>query len=277
MSRPPASVGVGVQRVRGAALTEAPVEADQVASEEPLEIRLSGETLAITMRTPGDDHELCAGLLLGEGLIGSRADLGSIAHCGRPHDEGYGNTIDVAPGPGFSFDVERVLGSTKRVLTSAACGVCGRRTIEDLLSRMGPVPSGNRVAASSIAFLPERLRAAQPTFARTGGLHAAGIADAGGNLLVVREDIGRHNAVDKAIGRLLLDGRLPAGELMLIVSGRVSFEIVQKALAARLEIIVAVSAPSSLAVRTAQSANLTLIGFARAGSFNVYTGFDRLH
>jgi FdhD protein len=277
MSARAAAAVVPVHRVRAdGELASAGEQTDEVAAEEPLEVRLAGETFATTMRTPGHDHELVAGLLFGEGLIGSRAELGSIVHCGRPGEEGHGNVIDVAPGPGFAFDLERVAGAARRSVTSAACGVCGRRTIDDLLDRIGVIESPRAIAAAAIRGLPERLRAAQPTFDRTGGLHAAGIADADGELAIVREDIGRHNAVDKAIGRLLLDGRLPAGPELLVVSGRVSFEIVQKALAARIGVLVAVSAPSSLAVRTAERANMTLIGFARAGGFVVYAGFDRL-
>jgi FdhD protein len=249
---------------------------DELSVEEPLEIRIAGETYATTMRTPGHDHELVAGFLLAEGLIGSRQDLGGIAHCGRLGSEGAGNTIDVLPAPGTVLDVE-ALGYTRRgTLTSAACGVCGRKLIDDLVLRLQRPAASEPFERAFIASLSEALRDHQPGFDRTGGLHAAGIATPGAGFRVVREDVGRHNAVDKVIGRSLLDDALPASGSVLMVSGRTSFEIVQKALAAGLSAVVGVSAPSSLAVSTAAHFGLLLCGFARKGAFNVYAGAERL-
>ncbi len=246
---------------------------DELAVEEPLEIRVASEPLAITMRTPGHDHELVAGFLLAEGLIQSRADLGGIHHCARPGSEGAHNTIDVLPAPGAVLELD----ATRRgTLTSSACGMCGRKLIEDLLERLRPPAPSPPFSRSFIAGLSSELAQQQPSFQRTGGLHAAGVALNGSGLCVVREDVGRHNAVDKAIGRLLLDARLPALGALLVVSGRVSFEIVQKALAAGLAGVVGVSAPSSLAVSTASRFGLLLCGFARGEAFNVYAGRERL-
>lgn len=251
-------------------------EPDDVSVEEPLEIRIAGETYATTMRTPGSDHELVAGFLLGEGLIRDRSDLGGIAHCGRPAQEGWGNTIDVSAAPGTVLDVE-ALGHTRRgTLTHASCGVCGRQLVDDLLLRLVPVPPGPAFSRSFIAGLPLELRPLQPNFERTGGLHAAGMATPAQGVELVREDVGRHNAVDKVVGRLVLDARTRAVGSVLVVSGRTSFEIVQKAVAAGFSAVVGVSAPSSLAIATAARFDLLLCGFARAGAFNVYAGAERL-
>lgn len=245
---------------------------DELAVEEPLEIRIAGEPLAVTMRTPGHDHELVAGFLLAEGLIASRADLGGIHHCARPGIEGAHNTIDVLPAPGKVLEID----ATRRgTLTTSACGMCGRKLIDDLLQRLRPAAPSAPFSHAFIAALAGELGKQQPSFQRTGGLHAAGIAQSTG-LSVVREDVGRHNAVDKAIGRLLLDDRLPVPGAVLVVSGRVSFEIVQKALAAGLSGVLGVSAPSSLAVSTAARFGLLLCGFARGAAFNVYAGAERL-
>lgn len=246
---------------------------DELAVEEPLEIRISGEPLAVTMRTPGHDHELVAGFLLAEGLIGSRADLGGIHHCARPGTEGAHNTIDVLPAPGTVLEID----ATRRgTLTTSACGMCGRKLIDDLLARLRPAPASLPLSQAFIGGLSAELAKQQPSFQRTGGLHAAGVASSAAGLGVVREDVGRHNAVDKAIGRLLLDDQLPIPGAVLVVSGRVSFEIVQKALAAGLSGVVGVSAPSSLAVSTAARFGLLLCGFARGKAFNVYAGAERL-
>jgi len=246
---------------------------DELAVEEPLEIQIAGEALAVTMRTPGHDHELVAGFLLAEGLIRSRADLGGMHHCARPGSEGAHNTIDVLPAPGAVLEID----ATRRgTLTTSACGMCGRKLIDDLLERLRPAPPSTPFSQPFIAGLAGELEKQQPSFQRTGGLHAAGVALAHGTLSVVREDVGRHNAVDKVIGRLLLDGQLPVLGAVLVVSGRVSFEIVQKALAAGLSGVVGVSAPSSLAVSTAARFGLLLCGFARGNAFNVYAGAERL-
>jgi FdhD protein len=251
-------------------------EPDELSVEEPLELRILGESLAITMRTPGHDHELVAGFLLAEGLIRSRAELGTVTHCGRLGEEGAANVIDVIPAPGVVLDVDALEHARRGTLTTSACGVCGRRLLDDLTARLSATPSAATFDRTFVAQMPELLRAHQPGFARTGGLHAAGVATPRDGLLTVREDVGRHNAVDKALGRLLLDGRVPVADALLVVSGRTSFEIVQKALAAGLAGVVGISAPSSLAVSTAARFGLLLCGFARGGAFNVYAGVERL-
>lgn len=248
---------------------------DELALEEPLEIRLSGDPFVTVMRTPGHDRELALGFLLAEGVIGSRDDVGRAVHCGRP-GQGAENVLDLGPGPGFAFDVEVEPERRRRSLSNAACGLCGRALIDDLVARLRPVEGDARFERSFVERLTDELRGNQPTFDRTGALHAAGVAFAGGELEIVREDVGRHNAVDKVVGRLLLDGRLPARSAALVVSGRASFEIVQKAAAAGMAAVVSVSAPSSLAVSTASSLGLLLVGFARGGRFNVYAGASRL-
>ncbi|HTQ06737.1 MAG TPA: formate dehydrogenase accessory sulfurtransferase FdhD [Polyangiaceae bacterium] len=249
---------------------------DELGVEEPLEIRIAGETLAVTMRTPGHDAELAAGFLLAEGLIRSRADLGSIAPCGRLGDPGAHNTVNVVPAPGVRLQTDAVERTQRATLTSSACGVCGRLLVDDLVQKLAPPAACAPLDPAFIAALPSELRARQPCFDRTGGLHAAGIARPDAGLNVVREDVGRHNAVDKVIGRLLLDGDVPGTGAVLVVSGRTSFEIVQKALAAGLAGVVGISAPSSLAVSTAARFGLLLCGFARGAGFNVYAGAERL-
>jgi FdhD protein len=248
---------------------------DELSVEEPLEIRVAGETLAVTMRTPGHDRELAAGFLLAERVIRARGDLGGIAHCGRLGHEGYGNVLEVTPAPGVVLELDFLAGARRGTLTTSACGVCGRRMVDDLVSTL-TAPAAACFERAFIASLPAGLRARQPNFDRTGGLHAAGIASTSEGFLVVREDVGRHNAVDKAVGRLLLDDRLPARGAALVVSGRTSFEIVQKAVAAGIPAVVGISAPSSLAVSTAVRFGVLLCGFARGGAFNVYAGAERL-
>jgi FdhD protein len=246
-----------------------------IAVEEPLEIRVAGETVAITMRTPGNDHELVVGFLLAEGLVEQARELGRVFHCGRPGDDGYGNVIDATAAPGVSLDVERLGLSRRGTLTTSACGVCGRRSIDDLLAARAPLEVRIHFQAGVVAGLNSLLVEGQRVFRDTGGTHAAALVRADGRLLHVREDVGRHNAVDKAVGRMLLDGIDPS-ELALVVSGRASFEIVQKAARARIPIVVAVSAPTSLAVDAARRAGVTLVGFARGAGFNVYAGVERL-
>jgi FdhD protein len=235
---------------------------DRVAVEAPLEVRLGGERFVVTMRTPGHDAELAAGLLLAEGLVRTATDLGAL-------DVSDG-VVDVASPPGRVFDTSAGL-ARRGTLSTGACGVCGRAGIDDLLANLTPVQRKAPVSARVVRTLTARLSASQPVFAETGGLHAAAVAGASGDLLVVREDVGRHNAVDKVVGRLLLDGGVPARELSLVVSGRVSFELVQKAAAAGIPLIAGVSAPSSLAIETAERAGITLVAFARGEAFNVYT------
>jgi FdhD protein len=257
---------------------------DEVAVEAPLEIRLAGDTLAITMRTPGEDRQLALGFLLSEGIITGRDDVGHAYHCGRPGEEGYGNTIDVLPGPGVALDPERSQLSRRGTITSAACGTCGRLSIDDLLERCGPLPLGPPLPLSLLISSGVALRAHQPCFARTGGLHAAAVLDQEGRVLAASEDIGRHNAVDKVIGTLLLLDSVPvqaaepsdAAPCVLVVSGRVSFEIVQKAAVARLAVVCGVSAPTSLAIDLAERCGIALACFVRGESLNLYTHEERV-
>ncbi len=266
-----------VQRRTMNAAAAAPAR-DEIAVEEPLEIRIAGDTFATIMRTPGDDHFLTAGFLYSEGIIGSLADLGKIAHCGRPTDSGYGNLVDVAPGPGTALAPERVT-ERRGTIVSASCGVCGRERIDDLIARIGRIESTGRLGAELIASSVDRLARAQATFARTGAVHGALALDDSGAELAVGEDVGRHNAVDKVVGKLLYAELLTperAVAQLLAVSGRTSFEIVQKAGAARISVVVSVSAPTSLAIDTAEALGITLVGFARAGAFNVYAHPERI-
>jgi len=255
-----------------------------VAVEEPLEIRIAGDTVAITMRTPGADHALAAGFLLSEGIIRSVDDLGTLSHCGRTDQEGYGNALDILPAPGGQLVWERVTASRRGTLTSAACGVCGREQIDDLLARVETLGEAAPVDAALVASAPDRLRAAQRAFDRTGGTHAAMVLAADGTVLAVHEDVGRHNAVDKAIGALVLAGvigpcRSPAPgprPALLVVSGRSSFEMVQKTAMARIPVLASVGAATSLAVDLAERAGVALATFVRGGSFNLYTHGQRI-
>ncbi|HXV57942.1 MAG TPA: formate dehydrogenase accessory sulfurtransferase FdhD [Gaiellaceae bacterium] len=232
-------------------------EGDVLAVEEPLEIRVGGEAVAVTMRTPGHDEELAIGFLHSEGIPAVTA---------APPLDLAANTVDVEVEGGF--DRERL---RRNFYTSSSCGVCGKGALEAVAVEAPRVESDLRVPAALVAELPERLRAAQPAFAATGGLHATGLFDADGTLLVVREDVGRHNAMDKVLGRAYLDGLLPLVHFVLCVSGRLSFELVQKAAVAGCPLVVAVGAPSTLAVELAADRGVTLCGFVRAGGVNVYS------
>jgi FdhD protein len=243
---------------------------DVLAAEEPLEIRVRNRPLAVTMRTPGHDDELAAGFLLSEGLVRSRDDMVNIAPCSRNE---HGNAINVRPGPLVSIDFEKL---TRHVFMTSSCGVCGKASIESVRTRVPPLAPGPRIDPRVLCVLPDRMRAAQSAFAETGGLHAAAVFDALGEMLVLREDVGRHNAVDKAVGRLLLDGQTPLSQHILLVSGRASFEIMQKAAMAGIVVVAAVSAPSSLAARFAEEMGQTLVGFLRPPRFNVYARPDRI-
>ena len=233
---------------------------DQVAVEEPLEIRVDGRSLAVTMRTPGHDEELALGFLFGEGLIDSTRSV-------EPPADLAANAIEVS-GPLLREPAER------RFYTTSSCGVCGKGALEEVAVHAALLADGPRVPRTLLAALPDRLR--QPTFERTGGLHATGLFGAEGELLVAREDVGRHNAMDKVVGRALLDGAVPLAGRILCVSGRLSFELVQKAAVAGAPILVGVGAPSSLAVELAADRGMTLCGFARQGRVNVYTRPDRV-
>ena len=236
-------------------------QSDEVAVEDPLEIRVDGEPLAVTMRTPGDDEELALGFLYGEGLIDGPRPAGPTADLAANVVEVEGPLLRAA--------------SSRRFYTSSSCGVCGKGAL-DQVAVHAPEVTGNIpvVERSLLASLPDRLR--QPTFERTGGLHAAGLFDADGSLLIAREDVGRHNAMDKVIGRALLDGRLPLHEQILCVSGRLAFELVQKAALAGAPILVGVGAPTSLAIELAADRGMTLAGFARGDRVNIYCGAERL-
>jgi FdhD protein len=249
---------------------------DDVTVEEPLEVRVAGDPVCITMRTPGSDRELALGFLYGEGVITSIDDVGTVSHCGRPDEEGFGNVIDVLPGPGVALAPERIMGARRGTLTTSACGVCGRLSIDDLTARCSPVSDSCAVESSALPGMFASMRAAQHVFARTGGAHAAAVFDLAGGEPIVREDIGRHNAVDKVVGAMLL-GRLHfSGGRVLIVSGRASFEIVQKAAVARIPIVASVSAASTLAIDLARAMNITLIAFVREGKMNVYSQPGRI-
>jgi FdhD protein len=257
----------------------AAARADLLAAEEPLGIRIGGAAFTLTMRTPGDDIDLAAGFLVSEGVIRSAADLAAIRICSGgecDHDEhdAAGNVADVTLSPGAGAGRAR----PRNFLTTSACGVCGKASIDELALRSPYDLSADQstVVPAVLARLPDRLRDAQRVFDRTGGLHAAGLFTAGGELLAVREDVGRHNAVDKVVGWALREGRLPLAGCVLLVSGRASFELVQKAVMAGIPVLAAVSAPSSLAAELAEESGLTLVGFLRGGSMNVYTRAQRL-
>jgi FdhD protein len=243
---------------------------DELSVEEPLEIRVKSRAVSVTMRTPGHDDELAAGFLLTEGMIHARPDVVRIEPCA--HDRG-GNVLNVVLAPSARVDFDKL---TRHVFASSSCGLCGKATIDAVHARFEPVESDVTVDAQTLLALPEKLRAAQSTFARTGGLHGAALFTAAGELVVAREDVGRHNAVDKVLGHGLLNGLLPFDRHVLLVSGRSSFEIMQKALAARVPIVAAVSAPSSLAVEFAEDSGMTLIGFLREGRMNVYSESRRV-
>jgi FdhD protein len=252
--------------------------ADEIAVEEPLEIRVAGDNLATIMRTPGEDHFLTAGFLFAEGVIADLADLGKIAHCGRPTDAGYGNLVDVAPGPGTALAPERA-SERRGTIVGSACGVCGRERIDELLARLRPVEQTGSFRLETLVRSIERLAEVQGVFARTGAVHGALALDAGGEFLASGEDVGRHNAVDKVVGKLLYAGSLTrtrADARLLAVSGRTSFEIIQKAASARIGVVISVSGPTSLAIDTAQAFGITLVGFARGDGCNVYTHPERV-
>jgi FdhD protein len=253
---------------------------DRLATEEPLEVRLlaggARRVATVTMRTPGSDFELAVGFLHGEGVVARREDVASVTYCVDPavdRDQRF-NIVNVELAGHLRPDLAPM---ERHFLTTSACGVCGKASLEALQVRSRPLPPGVlRVSAAMLTALPGRLRAAQGLFEKTGGLHAAALFDAAGELQAVREDVGRHNAVDKLIGWALLDGRLPLAESLVLVSGRASFEIMQKCLVAGVPLVCAVSAPSSLAVSLAAEFGMTLVGFLRQERFNVYAGPGRI-
>ena len=274
-----------VLRVRAG--VAASVEDDALTVEEPLEIRVAGEAVSVTMRTPGHDTRLAVGFLFAEGVLDSIDDVGSAVHCGRPGEEGFGNVLDVLPAPGARLQLDALEAGRRGTLTTAACGVCGRRTVEDLLDRCHPVRASPPLDWDVIAAAPGRLGESQRTFAKTGGLHAAMALGPEGEVLTAFEDIGRHNAVDKVVGELLwrrligremLERPFPAGPrpALLVISGRASFEMVQKAARAGIPVLASVSAASTLAVELADRLGITLCSFVREGRGNVHTHRERL-
>lgn len=264
---------VQVERRDGAAVTAAH---DSVAVEEPMEVRVNGAPFAVIMRTPGDDLALAAGFLLAEDVVRDADEIGAIARCLDVEPEARGNVLDVTV-VGAAVDRLAVrLGDRRQVITTAACGLCGRRTIASLTARTARVAGDWTVPIALVQQLPLALRAGQHAFAATGGVHAAALADLDGAVRQVAEDVGRHNAVDKLVGRALIEGRLPLDRTMLVVSGRTSYELVQKALLGGVPLVAAVSAPSSLAIDLAQASGITLCGFVRGDRLNVYTHAHRL-
>ena len=295
---------VDVTRVHGRARAAA---SDRAATEEPLEVRLHGRPFAVIMRTPGADRELAAGFLLAERVLRSADDLGTIEYCterlgpaeagpyvcaeagpdctdtdgppeGGPHvrQAPDANIVNVTLAHGSADTVDRFLADRRQVMTNSSCGLCGRLTIESLRSEAPPLDCDWTIDHTTLASLPDRLRASQGVFDETGGLHAAGLFTPDGTLEAVAEDVGRHNAVDKVIGRMLMQERLPLSRSLLFVSGRTSFEIVQKALLAGVPIVASVSAPSTLAIDLARESGVTLAGFVRGDRFNIYAHPDRI-
>lgn len=245
--------------------------ADSVAAEEPLEIRIEGHSVAVVMRTPGHDRELAAGFLLTESLIHDAADIFEITRCGNAGAE---NAIDVTLRDPAAFDPAKL---TRHVFTSSSCGICSKATIEAVRQNFAPIDDDDcRIEAKVLLTLPAQLRAQQATFDRTGGLHACAFFGLSGALLAIREDVGRHNALDKLIGLAVLEKRLPLRDQLLFLSGRVSFEMMQKALAARVPIVAAISAPTTLAIDFALANNQTLVGFVRGRTMNIYAGAERI-
>ena len=258
--------------------------ADSVAVEEPLEIRLGYSTpdgratrsISITMRTPGNDNELAAGFLCSESIVQRASDIASIEPCGPPApDSGNHNVVRVELGPDVSVDLGRL---QRHFYTTSSCGVCGKTSL-DALRVIGVAPLRDNITTfdkDTLTAVPDKLRESQTTFEKTGGLHAAAAFNCKGDLIVTMEDVGRHNAVDKVVGSLLLQQQLPAGAFGLMVSGRASFELMQKALVAGMPLLAAVSAPSSLAVQLAKEFDMTLVGFLRGDTFNIYSGEQRI-
>ncbi len=275
----PVQVGHPIIRVHGGSWEQSN---DVLAAEEPMEIRLLWEadswsthkSIAITMRTPGDDFELAMGFLHGEGIIGSREDVLDVNYCLDEAEDQRLNIVTVTLRAGLSVDLLRL---ERNFYTTSSCGVCGKAALDTLdLQGYQSLPAGPQVRASIICGLPEKLRREQEVFQSTGGLHASGLFDLDGNLLDLREDVGRHNALDKLVGHQLLQNEQDLAGRIVMLSGRASFELLQKALVARVPIVAAVGAPSSLAVQLADNFNITLLGFVRPDSFNIYSGAERV-
>jgi FdhD protein len=274
-SRPGSTARVSVERVEGSSRRR---RSDRLTTEEPLEIRVrvgegKDEPFTVTMRTPGADFELVAGLLFAEGVVDAPEEILSLRYCVARRQPQHYNVISAAlpasAGP-------RLAGLRRSLFSSSSCGVCGKNSLEQVRRTGAAVGEGARVPAALLGQLPQRLRAAQALFARTGGLHAAGLFTAAGELLAVREDVGRHNALDKLVGASLLGQPLPLAEGIVLVSGRLGFELVQKAARAGVPLLAAVGAPSSLAVELAAQSGMTLVGFLRDSTFNIYSHPERL-
>lgn len=265
--------GVGVTRIRAGART---TDTDRAATEEPLEIRLHNRPFAVVMRTPGADRELAAGFLLSERVFRTADDVGTIEHCTDPAADHPENIVNVGLANGSADALDRVFASQRNVTANSACGMCGRLTIDSIRADGPPLDAPWTVSASTIVDASDRLRQAQSVFEQTGGLHAAGLFTRDGRLETVAEDVGRHNAADKVIGRMLMQERLPLADHLLFVSGRTSFEIVQKAFLGGIAVVAAVSAPSTLAVELSEQCGITLIGFLRGGAFNIYAHPERV-
>lgn len=275
------SLTIDISKVSGSKIVSCP---DSVAVEEPLEIRLDyegpkgrrGKSVSITMRTPGDDFDLAIGFLYGESIILSIDDVLEVSHCGAPDEEtGLQNVVKVELGPEVAVDLDRL---QRHFYTTSSCGVCGKTSLDALhaLGQESLSACAEQFDKEMLTALPDKLRAKQKLFGETGGLHAAAVFDTNGNLDAVKEDVGRHNAVDKVIGSLVRRGLQPANTSGLLVSGRASFELMQKALVAGIPLLAAVGAPSSLAVQLAREFDMTLIGFLRDGKFNIYAGAHRI-
>ncbi len=247
---------------------------DRIAVEEPLEIRLNGKSVAVVMRSPGNDEELACGFLFTEGLLKGSAELESVGHRRDPRKSDHGNVVEVTSTDDSALAKR---GWQRNFVSASSCGLCGKLTIESVRLQAPPLRGDDLQVSPGLLYgFVDKMRASQPGFDETGGIHAAGLFDREGNLLVVREDIGRHNAADKVVGAALLADTLPLSSRILVVSGRASFEIVQKALMARIPFVAAVSAASSLAVELAGSSGMALVGFLRGSSMNVYCGAERI-
>jgi FdhD protein len=274
--KPPAT-GVAVRRWTSGGWSESP---DSVVLEEPLQLLLNDSALSVVMRTPGNDIELALGLFFGEGIVRAKEEIASVRISAESVEEEGAVQVDASIVDSNSIDIvlrgEPHRRPERSMLASSACGVCGAVMIEDLKRGLAPLAAGPHVTAAILGELVGRLRATQGVFDRTGGLHAAALFSASGELVLTREDIGRHNAVDKVVGRMLLDGGLPARDRILVVSGRAGYEIVQKSIAAGIPLVAAVGAPSSLAVALAREFGQTLVGFLRDGRFNVYSAPERI-
>jgi FdhD protein len=273
----PSAPGLRIRKWDAGTWSEAP---DAVVTEEPLQLMLDGKPLSVVMRTPGHDVELALGLFYAEGIARSLAEIRAIAMSAESAESEAKVRVEASIVESNHVDVRLAWPPRRKpecsMLASSACGVCGAVMIEDLRRDLAKLPDGPSVDAGMLPHLVERLRSRQGVFARTGGLHAAGLFSAAGDEMCVREDVGRHNAVDKVVGRLLLDGGLPARDSILVVSGRAGYEIVQKAITAGIPVVAAVGAPSSLAVALSREFGQTLVGFLRDDRFNVYSGAERL-